>query len=42
MVLPLKLGSNDQVWPENFRGVYKAPAVDLASGVYIGVQEDAE
>jgi hypothetical protein len=39
---PLKLDTVDQVWPENFGGVYKAPAVDLVSGVYMGVQEDAE
>jgi hypothetical protein len=39
---PFKLGSNDQVWPENFGGAYKAPAVDLVSGVYMGVQENAE
>jgi hypothetical protein len=37
---PFKLGSNDQVWPENFGGVYKAPAVDLVSGVYMGAQEE--
>jgi hypothetical protein len=42
MVYPFKLSSNDQVWPENFGGVYKALAVDLVSGVYMGVQEDAE
>jgi len=37
---PFKLDTVDQVWPENFGGVYKAPAVDLVSGVYMGVQED--
>jgi hypothetical protein len=42
MVYPLQTRSNDQVWPENFGGVNKAPAVDLVSGVYRGVQEDDE
>jgi hypothetical protein len=42
MVLPFKRNSDDQVWPENFGGVYKAPAVDLVSGGYMGVQEDDE
>jgi hypothetical protein len=37
---PFKLSSNDQVWPENFGGVYKALAVDLVSGVYMGAQEE--
>ena len=37
---PLKLDTVDQVWPENFGGLYKAPAVDLVSGVYMSVQED--
>ena len=39
---PFTLDIDDQVWPENFGGLYKAPAVDLVSGVYMVVQEDAE
>ena len=39
---PFKLGSNDQVWPVNFGGLNKAPAVDLVSGVYMGIQKDDE
>jgi hypothetical protein len=35
---PFKLDTVDQVWPENFGGVYKAPAVDLVSGGYMLVQ----
>jgi hypothetical protein len=42
MVYPLTLDTVDQVWPENFGGLYKAPAVDLVSDVYRGVHEDAE
>ena len=37
---PFNLNCGDQVWPENFGGVKKAPAVDLVSGGYTGVQED--
>jgi hypothetical protein len=37
---PFGLDIVDQVWPENFGGLYKAPAVDLVSGVYMGVQGD--
>ena len=35
---PFKLDTVDQVWPENFGGLYKARAVELVSGVYMGVQ----
>ena len=42
MVYPFKLDTVDQVWPENFGGRNKAPAVDLVSGVYMGVQEEDE
>jgi hypothetical protein len=37
---PFGLDTVDQVWPENFGGFYKAPAVDLVNGVYMGVQEE--
>lgn len=40
MVYPFKLGSNDQDWLENFGGAYKAPAAELVSGVYMGVQAE--
>jgi hypothetical protein len=39
---PLGLDAIDQVCPGNFSGFYKAPAVDLISGVYMGVHEDDE
>jgi len=35
---PFRLHIVDQVWPVNFGGLHKAPAVDLVSGVYMGVQ----
>jgi hypothetical protein len=37
---PFKLRSNNQVWPENFGGVKKSPAVDLVSAVYMAVPEE--
>ena len=40
--IPFGLDIVDQVWPGNFGGLNKAPAVDLVSGVYMVVQEDAE
>jgi hypothetical protein len=40
MHYPFGLDTVDRVWPENFGGVNKAPAVDLVSGVYMGAQEE--
>ena len=39
---PFGLNTVDQVWPENFGGLYKAPAVDLGRSVSMGVQADDE
>ena len=39
---PFKLDSDERVWLVNFGGLNKAPTVDLVSGVYMVVQEDAE
>ena len=39
---PFGLVTVDRVWPVNFGGLYKAPAVDLVSAVYMAVQEDAD
>jgi hypothetical protein len=39
---PFGLYTVDQVWPVNFGGLYKAPAVDPFSGVYMAVQEEDE
>ena len=39
---PFGLDTVDRVWPVNFGGLHKAPAVDLESGVYMNVHEDAD
>jgi hypothetical protein len=40
--IPLGLDAIDQVCPGNFSGYYKAPAGDLVSGAYMGVETDYE